>query len=115
MIGTGLRYRLFLALPGPWETWPWATFLANVTGAFLLGVLLGWATDRDAGPVPRAFLGTGVLGSYTTFSAFALDATAITASGRSGIAVGYVAASVTAGLVAAWLGARLGARLGRAR
>ncbi|MGO4573700.1 fluoride efflux transporter CrcB [Microvirga sp. 2TAF3] len=84
---------------------PWGTLTVNVVGSFIMGVLAGWlAFKAGAGwsqPL-RLFLTTGVLGGFTTFSAFSLDAILIWERGEAGLAAGYVAASVLlslAGLV----------------
>lgn len=88
---------------------PWSTVLVNLTGAVLLGLLLGLL----AGPRPRhhllrPLLGTGLLGGWTTFSTATLDAHALADAGRLPIAGAYLVGSVVVGLVAAWLGLRVG-------
>jgi CrcB protein len=85
---------------------PWSTFLVNVVGSFVMGALIAWLTSRAQEPLhesARLFLATGVLGGFTTFSAFSLDAVALWERGDTGFALAYVAASVVlsiAGLVA---------------
>jgi len=89
---------------------PLATFLINVSGAFVIGYLsVLFSVDwRDRfGTVLNAGVLTGILGGYTTFSSMQLDAAKLGGSGRNGLAVGYLVLSVAAGLVAAVLGASL--------
>src|SRR4029077_365288 len=76
-IGSALRYgvgRVALILVGP--NFPAGTLAVNVIGCVLMGVLIEWLALRDAGidVATKLFLMTGVLGGFTTFSAFALDA-----------------------------------------
>ncbi|QRM31215.1 fluoride efflux transporter CrcB [Microvirga sp. VF16] len=85
---------------------PWGTLTVNVVGSFIMGVLAGWlafkAGEGWSQPL-RLFLTTGILGGFTTFSAFSLDAVLIWERGQLGLAATYVVASVVlsiAGLVA---------------
>lgn len=75
-IGAGTRYLASAwVLARGWSGFPWATFAINITGSALMGVLVGvLATRVNPSPELRAFLATGILGGYTTFSAFSLDA-----------------------------------------
>ena len=87
---------------------PGVTLVINVLGSLLLGVVVGWLDDRH--PVGRAFLGTGVLGGFTTYSAFAVQAvTTSTASPFVGLAL--IAVSVFGGVLAAGVGLGLGRRI----
>ncbi|GAA3201361.1 CrcB family protein [Microbacterium terregens] len=80
------------------------TMVVNVVGSFALGLVVGSLADRH--PTARVFLGTGVLGGFTTYSAFAVQtATLLSAAPVAGIAL--AAASVILGLAAAGLGLRL--------
>jgi fluoride exporter len=76
---------------------PWGTLIVNVAGGFAMGVLAGWlalkAGDAWTQPV-RLFVATGVLGGFTTFSAFSLDAVLLWERGQTAVAVAYVLASV---------------------
>lgn len=57
------------------STFPWHTFVVNVVGSLLMGLLIGWLTFRGNAPQEwRLFAATGILGGFTTFSAFSLDA-----------------------------------------
>ena len=85
---------------------PWGTLTVNVVGGFAMGVLAGWLALK-AGETwtqsVRLFLATGILGGFTTFSAFSLDAVVLWQRGESIAAVAYVLASVVlsiAGLLA---------------
>jgi CrcB protein len=74
---------------------PFGTLAVNVIGSFLMGLLAEVIADRLGGwPEARLFLMTGVLGGFTTFSAFSLDAYALWARGEGGLAAFYVVASV---------------------
>lgn len=89
---------------------PVAVLAANLTGALLLGVLTARIPASDL----RILLGTGMLGGFTTYSAFALDSVELWALSPA-LAGGYIAASVIGGLLAAWLGLRIGGSSGRRR
>jgi CrcB protein len=107
-IGTLARVGLSQAFPTPDGSWPWVTLIENVSGAFLLAVLLTVLTERVAArPWSRPLLGTGVLGAYTTFSTLAYEIERLGAGGRAGVAIGYAAVSVVAGLAAAVAGIML--------
>lgn len=86
---------------------PWGTLTVNVVGALLMGLMAGWLALRaGAGWTQdaRLFLATGVLGGFTTFSAFSLDAILLWERGASGQAIAYIVGSVVASLVALMLG-----------
>ena len=115
VIGSLARYGLAEALPhGPGE-FPWATFVVNVLGCFAIGVLLARITPRSH-PLLRPFLGTGILGGFTTFSTFAVDTEKLL-HGHLIVALVYYFGTVTAALLAAMLGewGRLGQVNGRSR
>jgi fluoride exporter len=87
---------------------PWATLCVNVAGSFAMGVLVVLFAHRDLTRL-APFLMTGVLGGFTTFSAFSLDAAALWQRGDTGPATAYVAGSVIlslAGLAAGMAAAR---------
>ncbi|MBW9092449.1 CrcB family protein [Microbacterium jejuense] len=86
---------------------PWVTLAVNGVGSLLLGVVVGWLDDRH--PLARAFLGTGVLGGFTTYSAFAV-ATAMWAT-APWLATGLAAASLVAGVGGAVVGLFIGRRI----
>ncbi len=99
-LGASARYLAnvgAMRLLGP--GFPWATLAVNVAGSFLMGVLVVVLAQRDATRL-APFLMTGVLGGFTTFSAFSLDALTLWERGQAGPAAAYVAGSVTASLAA---------------
>ena len=100
-IGAGARHlagRAALTLTGP--DFPVGTLAINVTGGLLMGVLAGVLARTAAGEPWRLFLGVGVLGGFTTFSAFSLDAVLLAERGQWMAAAGYVAASVIGSIAA---------------
>ena len=100
------RYGIEVAMPYGRTDLPFATLLVNVVGCLLLGVLVaGWPHATWL----RPFLGTGVLGGFTTFSTFALETDRLL-DRAPGVAVLYVALSLLLGLSAAAVGMRLGER-----
>jgi fluoride exporter len=106
--GTGalLRYAagLLVALMGGTQ-FPWATIGVNVLGSLLIGFLAQTVPAAEAGGASmRLLLITGVLGGFTTFSAFSLDVLLLSERGENGLAFAYIALSVTASLGAAALG-----------
>jgi CrcB protein len=90
---------------------PWGTLAVNVLGCLAIGVAFAVLDARPSDPTLRAFVMTGVLGGFTTFSAFALDAHGLTEAGFPGRAAAYVAASVALCLAACWIGAAAARRL----
>jgi CrcB protein len=112
-LGTLARYGVS-QLAGGWQApaWPWATFAVNLAGSLALGWLYGW-TGRRASPASarqRLFLGTGLLGAFTTYSAFSIEVVTLFTSDAVGLASAYALTSVVAGLGAAWLGLAWGRR-----
>ncbi|MCU1590805.1 MAG: CrcB family protein [Frankiales bacterium] len=110
-LGSLARYGLAVALPHGRSSLPVATLAVNVTGCLALGLLVGrWPRARWM----RPFLGTGVLGGFTTFSALSLETDRLL--GRApAVAAVYVALSLLLGLSAAAAGLRIGRRLGGPR
>lgn len=88
----------------------WATLLVNVTGAFAMGLLVAWLAAGPQHPLARPFLTVGLLGGWTTYSSFALDAHALGGDGLGGL-LGYVAATLVLGVGAAVVGLVAGDRL----
>jgi fluoride exporter len=114
-IGALARYGLGLALPHAAGTFPLATFIVNVVGGFLIGVLIVVVTEwTQAHPLVRPFVVTGFLGGFTTFSTYAVDAEQLLAAGRVGTALLYIAGTLVAAVAATWLGI-LAARTVRTR
>ena len=111
-LGAMARYGLGLAVGrlAPGAAWPWATLTANVAGGLLMGLLVGWLALRaGAGQESiRLFAAVGLLGGFTTFSAFSLDTLMLWERGQPGLALIYVILSVTASLLAVFAGLALG-------
>jgi fluoride exporter len=106
-IGGALRYvigQLFLQRYGP--GFPYGTLFINVSGSFCIGLLAEFAVTRAFGitPLVRVFATTGILGGYTTFSAFSLDILGLASEGAALIALAYAGASVIFGFLAAFAG-----------
>ena len=93
---------------------PFGTFAVNVLGCLVVGVLAGVAERYDVlGPEARLFLFTGLLGGFTTFSAFGLDAMHLIRHGDLGTATLYTGGSVALGITAVWLGLKLATMFSR--
>lgn len=110
-LGSVGRWLVAEALPSAAHGWPWGTLLVNVTGALAMGLLVAWLADRESPEWVRPFVATGLLGGWTTCSAFALD----TATLSPVVAAGYVMSTVALGVGACALGLRIGERLAPAR
>jgi CrcB protein len=109
--GALARYGLVRASESTLGTsFPYGVFAANIVGSFLMGVLAGWLVARGGGFGPfldmeghdaaKAALATGLLGGFTTFSAFSLDAVRLWETGSHGAAIAYVGLSVFLALAA---------------
>ena len=108
-LGAPARYGVALAVHITPGTFPWGTFWINVTGSFALGLFLAVVLRRyPSARYLRPFVASGFLGSYTTYSTFAVETDLLIRNGRAAIAAAYVVASVVIGIAAAALGARLG-------
>ena len=116
-LGTNARYwlgKLVLVVQAAEVRFPWATFLINVTGSAILGVLaaayLNPKSAQDATPTHKMWyllLGTGFCGGFTTFSTFSLETFELIQEGKSWLAVLYVLGSVGAGLLGVWVAVKL--------
>ena len=90
---------------------PVATFVINVTGSFVLGLFLTFATERFAlDPRWRLFVAVGFVGAYTTFSTFEYESERLLAAGGFWLAGANLVGSVVVGFLAVWLGSRLALR-----
>ena len=99
-IGAGLRHlvgQLMLARLGP--GFPWWTLTVNLAGGLAIGLLAGWFVRSGGSEALRLFLAVGILGGFTTFSAFSLETYLMIERGELGLAAVYITASV-AGSVA---------------
>lgn len=105
-IGAGARHLVNLGVGRMLGTnFPWATLTVNVVGSFLMGVLIEALILRYSSSVEmRTFLGTGILGGFTTFSAFSLDIALLLGRKEHGLAMLYIAASVGVSLAMLYAG-----------
>ena len=109
-IGALLRYqtgRMLTHLLGPVTVtaFPWATLLINIAGSLGMGLLAGWlARYGSGGEMWRLFIGVGVLGGFTTFSAFSLEMMLLVERGQPALALTYALISIIAGLTALYVG-----------
>jgi CrcB protein len=117
-LGSVLRWRIGRVVNERYKgSFPFGTFLINISGSFLIGylsVLFGvdWHNRYGHGMVLNAFVITGVLGGYTTFSSMQLDAAKLADKQHGRLAAFYLSMSVAVGLLAALLGAALARTLG---
>lgn len=118
-VGSAARHGAQVAV-GTVDDLPLGTLVVNLVGAFALGLLL----ELSAGPDDpghhrrrnlRLFLGTGFLGGFTTYSAFALETERLLAAGDQGVALSYLLATVAGGFAASVLGVAAGRRARRGR
>ncbi|MFI0940803.1 CrcB family protein [Streptomyces sp. NPDC021020] len=104
--GACARYGAVLLWPQSAGVFPWTTFGVNVTGCAVIGVFMVlitevWAAHR----LVRPFFGTGVLGGYTTFSTYAVEARRLVDAHQAATAAAYTAATLAAALGAVWASA----------
>lgn len=103
-LGTIGRYLVYVALrPSPGQ-FPTATLLINIAGCLVAGIVAG-TFERNPGAL--LFLSVGMLGGFTTFSAFGLESFALLRSGSAGLAAVNVLANVFLGVLAVWIGRSL--------
>lgn len=114
MVGASLRYLIGLSFQHVWlYDFPFATFSTNMVGCFLLG----WFTLllprlKFLPPVMSPALGTGLIGSFTTFSTFSVETVELMINSKWGIALLYILLSLWGGLLFLWLGYRFGSSKG---
>ncbi len=111
-IGSVGRYAVGVALPPAATGFPWATLLVNVSGAFAMGLLVAYLVDRPGvHRLARPFVGVGLLGGWTTFSALAVEVVRLGVADEVQLALAYVAATFLVGTLAVAAGAALGQRV----
>lgn len=109
VVGALARYGLGRGFPTATGAFPSTTLVINVVGSLLLGLLVGVTARRAGTPrLVRPALGTGVLGGFTTFSTFAVEADRLLSTGHAATAAGYLAATLVAGAAAAAVGLAAG-------
>ncbi len=115
LIGTGsfiggiLRYIVSLPFMHKYpHGFPWGTLLVNIIGCFCIGLLYGYVERYPLPKEWRLFLATGVLGGFTTFSAFSNETVTLFNNGQYAYAITYVLSSVLCGIAATFLGVWLG-------
>jgi fluoride exporter len=87
---------------------PWGTFVINISGSIVMGLIAGYLTFKGEASQPwRLFLMTGILGGYTTFSAFSLDTALLYERGEFGLALAYVLGSVVLSIAGLFAGLAL--------
>jgi CrcB protein len=100
-LGAVARAEVAQALPVHAGQWPWATFVVNIVGAFMLGYFATRLQERlPLSAYRRPLLGTGFCGGLTTFSTMQVELLRMLDAGDLGLALGYAALSVAAGFVA---------------
>lgn len=111
-IGATLRHALVLWTgPSLGRGFPLGHFLVNIIGCVLIGLLFVAFAARATEDAWRLFLVTGILGAFTTYSAFSLDTVALLENGETGTAAAYVAATLLSCVGGCWLGLALGRAL----
>ncbi|MEM6476955.1 MAG: fluoride efflux transporter CrcB [Pseudomonadota bacterium] len=109
-IGAVGRYALGQAFAGLLGSsgFPWAILSVNILGSLAMGLLFGWFASHDGGTeTQRLFLAVGILGGFTTFSAFSLEIILLIQRGAIALACAFIAASVIGGVAALYLGLTL--------
>jgi CrcB protein len=104
-IGAWLRF--FAGRLVPSAQFPWATLAVNVLGSFAMGLLAAWLARGGGAESARLLLGVGVLGGFTTFSAFSLEVVSLAQRGAFGLAALYIGASLIGGIGALFLGLKV--------
>jgi CrcB protein len=109
MLGTPARYAIGRVVHVAADTFPWSTFIVNLSGSFVLGVLLTLIIERwPPTRYLRPFAAIGFLGAYTTFSTYMVETDLLLMDGNAGVALAYVLSSLFLGLVAVYAGIVIG-------
>jgi CrcB protein len=108
-LGSTLRHIINIVSPRVLGTgFPYHTFIINITGSIMMGLIAGYLAFKGEASQPgRLFLMTGILGGYTTFSAFSLDAALLYERGEIGLALFYVLGSVVFSIAGLFAGLAL--------
>ena len=111
VVGSLLRYAVGTAVPHAAGGWPWSTVAVNVAASLLIGVVAGWAHWRHAAHWVRPLVMSGVLGGFSTYSAFAVDTVSLAEGGSDALAAAYVVVTLIACIGAAAVGTVVAGRL----
>ena len=105
-VGSTLRYLIGKNLNDPnINGFPWGTFVVNVLGSLIIGLLFGWALQKSKLPTDTLLLlAVGFCGGFTTFSAFAFEGMTLLKNGQMGIFISYAVGSILIGILCVWLG-----------
>jgi CrcB protein len=105
-LGAVLRYVVASVIQSAaWGGFPWGIFLVNITGGLAMGLIVELAALKiQMSPETRAFLTTGILGGYTTFSTFSLDSVLLIERGQYASAALYVVGSTLLSITAVFIG-----------
>ena len=108
-LGSSLRHTVNVVCARYLGTaFPYHTFIINITGSIVMGLIAGYLAFKGEAALPwRLFLMTGILGGYTTFSAFSLDAAVLYERGEIGLALFYVLGSVVFSILGLFAGLAL--------
>lgn len=105
ILGASARYAIARLVPVHPGAFPWATFWTNVSGSFLLGVVLVVVLERlPPTRYLRPFFATGVLGAFTTFSTMVVEGDLLVSDGHTALALAYLVLSMSTGVAAAFAG-----------
>lgn len=107
LVGSALRAGIGALWPAAQGDFPIGILVVNLSGSFLLGLYLVRRESAVAAPWSMPFWAFGLLGSFTTFSAFTMEVTQLLAAGEAMAAAGYIGASTVGGLIAALMGQRI--------
>ena len=112
MLGTPARYAVGRVVHVSPDSFPWSTFVVNISGSLVLGILLTLIIERwPPSRYLRPFAAIGFLGAYTTFSTYMVETDLLLKDGQAGVALAYVLGSLFIGLAAVYVGIVIG-RLG---
>lgn len=104
-IGSALRYLIGKQFTFDSFTFPWATFIVNLIGSFIIGTVFGYIlVKHKLSNELFVFLVAGFCGGFTTFSAFAHESLAFLRAGQTNLFLTYILSSILAGLFCVWLG-----------
>ena len=115
-LGAPARYEVSRLIHVANDSFPWATFVTNLSGAFVLGLFLTFTLERLASTryrLLRPFFAIGFLGAFTTFSTMAVETVTLEKDGYVALGFGYLIVSIGAGLVVTYLGIAIARRLPR--